>query len=578
MPSPLLPTLSAPSLFGPPPRSKRVAAAVAAMADSDAQTRGAVNTRPAVAAFVLDLAGYAETADLSRMRLLEPSFGSGVFLHEAVGRLLRSWALRGGRPDEALSCLSEAVRAVEVHQPTFAATRARLGERLQAHGIGRSDAEALLDQWLVCDDFLLTPLAGPFDAVVGNPPYLRQDSIDAALLSAYRKMYATIYDRADLYVPFIERGLSLLAPSGRLTYICADRWMKNRYGGPLRALVSERYRLLHAVDMHGAPAFEGEVDAYPSVFTVERADPDGAPPTLAAPCPVIEAGALTALADRLNLGDLGDGEIQAVPDVAAGDAPWVLDAGPSHRLLRRLEAEFPALEDAACQVGIGVASGADRVFIRPVDELPIEPDRILPLAKARDIQDDGCVSWSGMGLANPYEPDGRLVDLDRYPLLRAYFEAHEGKLRGRHVGKRDPERWYRTIDRIVPGLAERPKLFVPDIKGGAVVAYDEGRLYPHHNLYVVTSDTWELRALQAVLRSQIAEFQVAAYAVRMRGGYLRFQAQYLRRIRLPLWESVPQRLRRELSDAATGARHECDNAAATLYALSEAERSLILNP
>jgi hypothetical protein len=35
-------------------------------------------------------------------------------------------------------------------------------------------------------------------------------------------------DRADLYDPFIERSLRLLTDSGRLGFICADRWMKNR--------------------------------------------------------------------------------------------------------------------------------------------------------------------------------------------------------------------------------------------------------------------------------------------------------------------------------------------------------------
>jgi len=37
-----------------------------------------------------------------------------------------------------------------------------------------------------------------------------------------------------LYIPFIERSLCMLAPGGALGFICADRWMKNRYGAPLR--------------------------------------------------------------------------------------------------------------------------------------------------------------------------------------------------------------------------------------------------------------------------------------------------------------------------------------------------------
>jgi hypothetical protein len=61
------------------------------------------------------------------------------------------------------------------------------------------------------------------------------------LLAEYRRRYATIYDRADLYVPFFERGLQLLADDGRLAFICANRWLKNKYGGPLRGLIARDF-------------------------------------------------------------------------------------------------------------------------------------------------------------------------------------------------------------------------------------------------------------------------------------------------------------------------------------------------
>ncbi len=92
-------------------------------------------------------------------------------------------------------------------------------------------AATLSDRWLHHGDFLLAELPGTFDAVVGNPPYVRQELIPGVLLSEYRSRYATMYDRADLYIPFIERSLCSLVKRGALGFICADRWMKNRYGG-----------------------------------------------------------------------------------------------------------------------------------------------------------------------------------------------------------------------------------------------------------------------------------------------------------------------------------------------------------
>src|SRR3546814_16820111 len=97
---------------------------------------------------------------------------------------------------------------------------------------------------------------------------------------------------------------------------------------------------------------------------------------------------------------------------------------------------------------------------------------------------------------------------------------------------RNPAGWYRTIDRISPSLVNKPKLLVPDIKGEAAFALDEGHFYPHHNLYYVTSDEWELRALRTVLRSSLSVMITATYCTRMAGGFLSFQEHYLRRFRL----------------------------------------------
>ena len=48
------------------------------------------------------------------------------------------------------------------------------------------------------------------------------------------------------------------------------------------------------------------------------------------------------------------------------------------------------------------------------------------------------------------------------------------------------------------------------------------------------------------MMSEVGEFFIHCYGVRMRGGYLRFQAQYLRRIRVPAPESIPKPLAAKL--------------------------------
>lgn len=550
-----------------------VTEALEELAASGVAARGAIFTRREVVEFILDLTGYTPDKPLHRLRLLEPSFGEGNFLLLAIERLLVAWKREMDRHDPVLA-LGGAIRAVELHRATFTATRKKVVATLEAQGIASDAARQIAGLWLIQGDFLLADIGGVFDCVVGNPPYLRQELIPDALIAEYRVRYDTIYDRADLYIPFIERSLSSLKKGGQLGFICADRWMKNRYGGPLRQFVAKEFHLKIYVDMVGTLAFHSEVIAYPAITIIAREKPGA---TRVAHRPEIDSDTLADLARGLLSARLSDDlpAVREMSGVVAGAEPWILQSSDQLGLIRRLEAEFPALEDAGCKVGIGVATGADAAFIALFDELDVEPDRKIPLVMTRDIA-SGKVAWRGFGVINPFNDEGGLVDLARYPKLRRHLEAWKDPIANRHVAKKAPANWYRTIDRIYPALAATPKLLIPDIKGQAHIVHEEGHFYPHHNLYYITSETWDLRALQAVLMSGIARLFVSVYSTRMHGGFLRFQAQYLRRIRLPHWQKVPAEIRHALIAAATaGDQATCNRAVFGLYGMTPEERAAL---
>lgn len=547
--------------------------ALKGLAAAGIEERGAIFTRREVVEFILDLLRYTPDKALYKHRVLEPSFGEGDFLLIVIERLLASWQRHAG-DHSAFETLKDSIAAVELHQSSFDATCEKVVGKLREAGIDAHDARRLADRWLVCGDFLLTPLSGPFDYVVGNPPYVRQELIPDALIAAYRERYETIFDRADLYIPFIERSLRLLSDDGALGFICADRWMKNRYGRQLRQLVAERFHLKVYVDMVNTPAFHADVIAYPAITIIANEKPGK---TRIARRPEITHKALRTLAKQLLANDtpVPGADVKELAGVASGSEPWILESFDQLALVRRLESEFPLIEEAGCKVGIGVATGADKAFIGPFDELDVEPDRKLPLVMTRDIL-SGEVNWRGLGIINPFADEGGLVDLRDYPKLRAYLEARRDQIDKRHVAQKAPANWYRTIDRIYPALAGKPKLLIPDIKGEAHIVYEDGKLYPHHNLYFITSDEWDLKALQAVLRSGIAKLFVLIYSTQMRGGYLRFQAQYLRRIRLPCWQHVPDAIKSALIEAAErGDAAACNEVAFKLYGLSRDERAAL---
>ena len=180
------------------------------------------------------------------------------------------------------------------------------------------------------------------------------------------------------------------------------------------------------------------------------------------------------------------------------------------------------------------------------------------------IRSTGQFQWSGHYLINPWEADG-LAKLNGFPRLRAYLETHRNPISKRNTAQRNPLGWYRTIDRVNVDLTAKPKLYIHDIKDCFNPVLDQGETYPHHNLYYILSDRWDLEVLGGLLLSSVGQLFIEAYGVRMRGGYLRFQAQYLRRIRVP----KPEDLSAKQSAQLVKAFRERDRRLASAVALED---------
>ena len=454
--------------------------------------------------------------------------------------------------------------AFDLSRAAVSESRERTESVLVECGWDKEVSRKMALTWIRDADFLLDPdldmlgLGGGVEFVVGNPPYVRLEAIDQAVVEFYRKRYETMIGRADLYVGFFERALEMLAPGGVCAFICADRWMLNQYGSRLRKLItSGGFSVEAVVEMHRADAFQDEVLAYPAITSIRRADKQGKVLVARLDRDSSSISALPEAARRVRSREDPDGASLVAPrethvvvdEWFSGADPWPCVSPDRLKLLKRLEAEFPPLEDpdTGTKVGIGVATGADKIFLTKDPKL-VEESRLLPLALAKDTM-NGVLEWSGHFLVDPWEADGSLVDLELYPGLRRYFGDHEALLKERHVGRKKPSAWYRTIDKVNHSLTVRPKLLIPDIKSAAHPVYDSGEYYPHHNLYHVTSEGWDLKVLGGLLLSEVGQFFIECYAVRMSGGYLRFQAQYLRRIRVPHPKGLDPLLAQKFADA-----------------------------
>lgn len=531
---------------------------------TDGEIHGVVLTKPHIVELILDLAGYKVDRTLVTKRLLEPSCGHGAFLVPVVHRLMKSLEMTEG----SLSEIRDSITSFDIDSEHVEITKSNLIEIVVSYGHKLSEAKKLVDSWIHEGDFLLAGLSPVFDCVVGNPPYIRIEQIAPQLQAEYRRRYASLYDRADLYVAFIERSLSLLSQVGVLSFICADRWILNKYGAPLRKKIADGFKVHSYIDLHQASPFDSEVIAYPSIFLVSRGN------TEQVHVLALKNGSKDEC-ESVRKSILGEevkneGVSYALYDKwFEGEAPWTLSSPEQLRTLRNLEERFkPIEEDETTEVRIGVATGCDKVYLVSKDA-SIEKSRLLPLVMRADL-DEGKIENAGRCVINTFEDDGRVVDLEKYPKLRAYFERHSEQLKKRHVAKKNEKGWFRTIDRVYPELAKRPKLLIPDIAGSNEVTFDSGDYFPHHNLYFIISDSWDMEVLGGLISSRVALFFVWSYAVKMRGGYLRFQAQYIRRIRLPSPSALSSGLKKKIKAAFRNRDFKhLDELALEAYGLSE---------
>jgi len=533
---------------------------VTAPATAPLEPKGVVYTKRWVVELLLDLAGYTASANLVDAVAVDPSAGDGAFLGGMIERLVDSCRRLGRLVSEC----HNSIIAFELSELSASRARSLAVDVLADRGVSLATAKGLANAWVRTGDYLFDSVSIEADFVIGNPPYVRLEEIPDETALLYRKAYSTMCGRADLYVAFFEAALRQLKPSGVCAFICADRWMRNQYGAELRELITSGFAVDVVIEMHDADAFHDEVDAYPAITVIGR-HPQG-PVVVASAGPEIECIPSAKLAsivlgsDRARSPILPEGLHRARIDTwFKGGDPWPCQSPEQLALLRRLEDKFLPLE-ANAKVGIGVATGNDKVFITKDTHL-VEPSRLLKLAMAKDIG-TGTLKWSGHYLVDPWNGDG-LVKLDKYPRLNAYFGAHEVALKKRHTAVKNTLGWYKTIDRVTHALIEKPKLFIADIKNTLEPVLDTGETYPHHNLYFIQSDEWDLEVLGGLLISSIGQFFVESYGVRMRGGYLRFQAQYLRRIRVP----APSELSKGQSDALRQAFRTRDKKRATEVAL-----------
>lgn len=534
------------------------------MIDVENKTQlGCVYTKKWMVEWILDIAGYKNGCNLLTKKIIEPSCGTGAFLFEIANRLITE----KNEHKSNWSCLLDRVVAYDIDEEAVNIAKFNVLDLLKKSGCPELDANRIVNNWIKKSDFITADTA-KCDFIIGNPPYIRSVNIKRDIRERNSKLLNSVTLGCDLYVSFIDQALNLINSNGVVCFICPDRWLQNSYGKLLRQRIFNNFTLDAMITLHGIDVFERQVNSYPAITKIVK---DNSKSTIK------YAECLSGFSNE-DTKEIDQWLHSPKTEISKptykckllsrpkSDEFLFIDSGDVANFISKINNQLPSLKESGIDLGIGIATGCDAVFIVDND-LQIEKTRLLPLFYLKDYKQN---LKSGKCLVNPWDKNGNLVNLEDYPLLKQYFIENQDRLCSRYVAKKNPEKWYRTIDKVRWDLMHTEMLVIPDMAKMLQPILVKGK-YPHHNCYWMTSNIWKLEELGGILISDISNKVIESLGVKMRNGTLRCQAQYLKELHLPYYDRVSQKTKEGLAVAFK----KNDRGLATKYAEFAYKESLV---
>ncbi len=406
-----------------------------------------------------------------------------------------------------------------------------------------------------------------FDAVIGNPPYIRIQALKewAPLeIEYYKKVYqAASKGNYDIYVVFVEKALSLLSKQGLLGFILPHKFFNAQYGEPLRAMLAEKHYLSEIVNFGDEQVFS-QATTYTCLLFLDKAGSNQ--------CHVVKVDNLLAWRNS------GMGLKGTVPAERITQQEWNFVIGENTGLFDRLRQMPVKLKDVA-HLFVGLQTDADDVFI--LEEIRQEEGRVLCASKATNFQhwfeDDHlkpflkgslnirryCLTNVTKRLIFPYVlENGKSVLIaeteykERYPLTWAYLEENRKLLSARNKGKMGQE-WYGYVYKKNHTRFNLPKLLVPSIATGSAFAPDLNGIYYFvgsgggggggYGITLLEGVHISYLYLLGLLNSHLLSSYLKTITTPFRGGYIALNRQYIEQ--LPI-------LTINFSDPSDKARHD----------------------
>ena len=369
---------------------------------------------------------------------------------------------------------------------------------------------------------------GGFDAVIGNPPYIRMESFKE-IKDYLRKYYEVHGARSDLYAYFVEMGHKLLLKNGVFGMILSNKFVKANYGLPLRKFLDSTSIIDKIADFAGLRVFQ-KATVRTLVLLTRKKDYKNNISISTAYLPPVDLETFQYLVSvSETISDLMNSRGFSLPNGSLTPDRWLLINGAQHCTLKKILSQSEPLSGLVDgQILWGVKTGLNDAFV--IDQrtrseiLKLDQnsnDVIKPFLFGEDIK--------RYSLNTPekyliYSYHG--FDISNYPAIESHLKPYKERLERRAT----QQAWYELQQpsvALVP-IFGRGKILYPEIAKTCQFTYDDSGNFSNNKTFILPTD--DLYML-GILNSKVAFFYFSIFCAALEGSndrYLEFRAQYVK--------------------------------------------------
>jgi type I restriction-modification system DNA methylase subunit len=407
--------------------------------------------------------------------------------------------------------------------------------------------------WDGKDGFSEIIKGGGFDAIIGNPPYVRSQTLGAPQRDYYSKTYKTATATYDIYVLFVEKAMALIGKKGRCGFIMPNKFFTTDYGRGLRLILSQRKNLEYLIDFEDAQVF---VDAGTYTTLIFICGDSILVPKYVKLGNIYKSYGSLGLQKALYDANLPFSAIKLSND----GSNWTMATGQNSLLLERLQKTFPTFSSFKPHIYQGLKTSADKVYMITIkkekaklaygqnclgEDCIIERGVLQQVVKGECIQRYNTDLSKNLFILYPYEPqnDGSADLISAENLSKEYPKAWEYLEKYKKIlGDRDGGIWFKKSNWYAYARGQNistflyPKFLVPYMTTHLRVNLDIDSKLFFVNITTGGYGVWCSMGLYkpeyflGLFNSQLLDACIKQMTNMFRGGYFAVNKQALERL------------------------------------------------